>query len=326
MEPDAGPPSNKTPVTQDLLAETPKDSADTPLPLPPTRHNDHQFRFNLPLEKLSPGHTRKSPFSNHPFLSEEIPHLEDLHFTHEAPPTTQYAVPFIAKQRNQRTAIDYRAPNRATEALHTTITTLDELLINVKGTVFSTLGLSSAYQHLRLDELTNGTTNHLTGYLPRTLSNNPQKTDDMAHLNHLQFPTDFISSIALDGSSTFQINPGSSPPSSSTSSSQPSEEGRDVDNITKILDRYAICARAALEATQDKNKRCFDASKVNKELEVGDKIDITQKVLAIPINPNNASVNDARKTSFTGLHRVTKKLMSKISQTSNNGLIVRGDV
>jgi hypothetical protein len=84
----------------------------------------------------------------------------------------------------------------------------------------------------------------LQDYLRTTIDAND---DWIAMIPLAEFTINSNPSIALGGSSPFQVDLGYSPPSSLNYSYQLSEERRDADNITEILDRYAICASATLE-------------------------------------------------------------------------------
>lgn len=129
-----------------------------PIVLPPSRKDDYQFQFTVPLESLQAQPYRQYTIHHFNFMQNEIQDLLDKQFIEVSPPVPFYSIPFVVNGAKPRMVIDYRALNKITVPLPCSVPSIDRLLVGLKGKVFSALDLSSAYHHLCLHPSTRSAT------------------------------------------------------------------------------------------------------------------------------------------------------------------------
>lgn len=155
---------------------------DSPLTLPPRRDSDYRFDLTVDSPNWRSRPLPQLTLEDSSFMCEEVGRLLAAQFIAPVQPTKLYSVSFITRQANRpHMTIDYRQLNDITVPLSSSIDSFQTLTREVHGSIFSTLSLKQAYQHLRLDPITQSLTTFNTkfGYfcwqvLPTGLSNAPE--------------------------------------------------------------------------------------------------------------------------------------------------------
>ncbi|GMG56279.1 unnamed protein product [Ambrosiozyma monospora] len=113
-------------------------------------------------------------------------------------------------------------------------------------------------------------------------------------------------SVALGGSSPFQVSYGFNPSSPTSLSFALSEEGREADDLTETLDRYSKAAKAALNQAHEKARTYHNLRHKHVELEVGNAVFIDYQ--AIPVGDvHNQKLLSSFRTKFVGPFEVVAK-------------------
>jgi len=126
----------------------------------------------------------------------------------------------------------------------------NDLVKTFTGNIHSTLSFSVTAHHQ-----SNGKAERyirmLQGYL-RTYADTSISWVEL--LPYAEFTINSMPSVSLGGQSPFRIDLGYNPSSPISLTYSLSEEGREADDVTELLDRYALTAKAALNVAYDKNK------------------------------------------------------------------------
>ncbi|KAH3666547.1 hypothetical protein WICMUC_005616, partial [Wickerhamomyces mucosus] len=122
------------------------------LKLPKHNRFDYDLKLDKSIKEIKPRPLIKMPREQEEFLEQEISSLLKKGLIARTKVTEHYSVPFVITGKKNRLVVDFRQLNEISSNWPTSIPTFDELTYGLKGSVMSSLDLSSAYHHIRLSE------------------------------------------------------------------------------------------------------------------------------------------------------------------------------
>lgn len=119
---------------------------------PISRFDNYRFQLSAPLITLHAGRHMNHSIQYQQFIKDEIRSLLLKGLIDEVTPQTFHATPFVVHGAKPRVVIDYRELNAITVPIASTVPSVEQLLVGLKGTYFTALDLSRAYHHICLIE------------------------------------------------------------------------------------------------------------------------------------------------------------------------------